>query len=755
MPEQVIVKNKISFTTDSVEKLQNVVCGNHIQEFIDYQKINSSLNAEDSRNLRNSTCEILSYCNPHDAINNIQTTHLVVGYVQSGKTMSFTSLIELALDNNYKIVIVLAGINTNLLKQTDERLGEDLICGDSKNHKFFKLHKNPNADQANEIVRNLKINGAIVIINVLKHPSRINDVAKIFKNSDIKTRLNNETVLIIDDEADQASLNNFGRANSKVSEEDAQKLSSTYEAILNLRNQLPGNSYVQYTATPQANILINTMDMLSPKTHTVLIPGKGYCGGKLFFGYGTEGKKYGMSLIQVIPEDEVFNSRQNVLQEIPSSLKYALMLHIWAVIINTKHYDHMPQMSMMAHTDVTLIWNATFHKWINDTLSEWSDIFESQGCNVKKYILEEQFHNAYNEATKLYNDDKTLDFKELKVYIPDVLNDTHVYLITGETNDSEKLDWDQHCSNILVGAQMLNRGFTVKNLTTTYMPRYSLGVTNADTIEQRCRFFGYKEKYIRSCRVFLPQISINNYIDYIDSEEELRAIMAETNSLDQCGHKILSYPKLKPTRSNILPSSIVTSKLSGMKEFTPYESVSIMNHNLTVIDAFINEYKDISRPYNQDQYNYSSYNSNGYRVHSSFRVPIDIAVRFLKKLEFCDTTDYMARGDTARYLLFMKESGILTEVEVINMSEGKFKERTLDPCSHQLVSSSNNDSNIFNGPSNSTDRNSYLGDRAMYVNDTITIQLHHLSLINFNGQKAATIAIHYPSHLSVRYTTTC
>lgn len=752
MAEQVIIKPHISSAQDDVVVLQDVTCGNHIQEFLEYQKNESGLNDEGLMNLRSSACDILSYCNPHNAVNNPPTTHLVVGYVQSGKTMSFTSLIELALDNKYKVVVVLAGITTNLLQQTDDRLGEDLVCGKDKNYRYFKLHKNPAANKVAEIARNLKLKDSIVIINVLKHAGRISNVTDIFLNHEIKELLKNETVLIIDDEADQASLNSFGRVNSKADDEEALKMSSTYEAIFDLRNSLPGNSYVQYTATPQANILINTMDMLSPKTHTLLKPGKGYCGGKLFFGIGEEGKRFGEGLIKIIPEDEVFNAKQNPLADIPPSLEEALMLQVWAVIINTRILDNVSQLSMMVHTDVTLEWNAQFYDWINSTLNDWSETFDSDGFSVKRYKLEERFKQTYTEAVKFYQTD-SFDYQELKEYIPEVLCDTHVYLITGDTKDMEELNWKLFSSNILVGAQMLNRGFTVKNLATTYMPRYTTGATNADTIEQRCRFFGYKEKYIKSCRVFLPQISVDNYKHYIDSEEELRAIMSETKSLEQCGHKILSYPKLRPTRANVLPASVVTTSLKGLKEFSPYNNISMMGYNKSLIDTFATDFSAITQPFKRDQYNYSDY--EGDRCHSAFRVPVDIAIKFLKMMQFGSTKDIRAKGDTIRYLAYLRDSGVISDIVFINMSEGRYKRRRLDTVGHNLVSSNGKASSIFNGPSNASDKKHYLGDRAMIVDETVTIQLHHITFENIPGTQTATIAINYPAGLSVQYIKTC
>lgn len=79
--------------------------------------------------------------------------------------------------------------------------------------------------------------------------------------------------MIIDDEADQASLNGYAYKNSKNHSEnweDDAEFTSTYRAILKLRSILPNHSYVQYTATPQGPLLISLLDLLSPKYHTVL-----------------------------------------------------------------------------------------------------------------------------------------------------------------------------------------------------------------------------------------------------------------------------------------------------------------------------------------------------------------------------------------------------------------------------------------------------------------------------------------------------
>ena len=210
--------------------------------------------------------------------------------------MSFTGLTALAKDNGYRVVIYLAGTKNNLLDQTSKRLRKDLIGKNGANNDFYKIHPNPTTSDLDDIVGNLEsIDEPIVLLPILKHYDHILKVKEIVENSEFVEMMQNETVLIIDDEADQASLNSYGRKNSKNGEDEK---SRTYDAILKLRAALPGNTYIQYTATPQANILISMQDILSPKSHTLLTPGEGYIGGKLFFGKGPEGALYRGALIK-------------------------------------------------------------------------------------------------------------------------------------------------------------------------------------------------------------------------------------------------------------------------------------------------------------------------------------------------------------------------------------------------------------------------------------------------------------------------
>ena len=119
--------------------------------------------------LRRETIEILSHCtNPNkDAVQSI--TNLVVGYVQSGKTMSFTTLSALAHDNGFRIIIYFAGTKNNLLAQTTKRLRKDLV-NNGANGNYYKLFENPSSTEVQRIRNALRMTSKpTILITVLKH----------------------------------------------------------------------------------------------------------------------------------------------------------------------------------------------------------------------------------------------------------------------------------------------------------------------------------------------------------------------------------------------------------------------------------------------------------------------------------------------------------------------------------------------------------------------------------------------------------
>src|SRR5438128_781350 len=100
----------------------------------------SKLTPQEKQTLLDETVVLLSNCNPPTKEGN--ATGIAIGYVQSGKTMSFTTLTALAVENGFRIVIYFAGIKLNLLEQTTKRLKKDLLT-ETENARNYKVYQSP------------------------------------------------------------------------------------------------------------------------------------------------------------------------------------------------------------------------------------------------------------------------------------------------------------------------------------------------------------------------------------------------------------------------------------------------------------------------------------------------------------------------------------------------------------------------------------------------------------------------------------
>lgn len=190
-----------------------------------------------------------------------QQTGLVIGYIQSGKTMSFEAVIALARDNAYQIVIVITGSSRPLFHQSNTRLQHDLGLDNYRARRWVQFSNPSNDSTTLQTITDVLDDWRdattpeeykkTVLITVLKHHIRLNTLAELMRS----LNLQGASVLIIDDEADQASLNN---------EVTQGQQSTTYRRLMELRQIFSNHTYLQYTATPQAPLLINIIDSLSP-----------------------------------------------------------------------------------------------------------------------------------------------------------------------------------------------------------------------------------------------------------------------------------------------------------------------------------------------------------------------------------------------------------------------------------------------------------------------------------------------------------
>ena len=725
MAEQISIIGKSQETNHRFSK---TIIGERTQSFIETQ---TKLDDEGKINVISEAQNILSHCISPGVKENI--TNIAVGYIQSGKTLSYTTLSALAADNNFRIIIYLTGVTTSLNNQTYGRIQNDLNVNESDWYAIFEDNpKNIDSD-VNEVAKYLKYSSCTLLFPAMKQQQHINRLTKIFGNYKIKDLLQNIGVLIIDDEADQASFNTYAKKNRDKKDWEEDEQSRIYSCILKLRLAFPSLSYVQYTATPQAAFLIDSNDELSPRYHTVLTPGNGYTGGKTFF----RNSKY--SLVQEIKD--VYDRKNN--SAYPNSLDNALLQFLVSVsiLVYIKRSREIKSLSMMIHPDGSIYSNEFFYKGVKSKLELWLDTINLIDGDLGKETLIQQFKEAYDEISK-YDSDRP-SFKEVLKHLGSVLLKTKLHLVQSkvETIDvapENDIKWETASSHILVGANILNRGFTVENLSMTYMPRTTKGKATADTIEQRCRFFGYKSKYIEYCRVYLPLKSIEEYKAYVNHEEIMHSTLKKCSSLKEYADKLSLLhlsDNLNPTRENILSSSLVRSKMSGWRSMG---SIAYREHNKIVIERLLSEVKNSFEVMNPEMVNLM-------RKHRFVRVEIQSFIEYFKMIQYGDMPNLARKIATIQYLHYLNEKANLQFVYLIEMAyeleKNSLRKRSLTDGKPMLMMGR-------------TPKDNLPGDNAFKFEDSICFQVHHYTLINSEWDSHKdfySFAVYYPDQFSTSY----
>lgn len=471
-------------------------------------------------------------------------TGLVVGYVQSGKTMSFETVISLARDNNYGLVIVLAGTKNNLRDQSEKRLKKDLGIDDGEN---WYHYPNPTANNHKTqidpkiIAWKKKPTKKAILITVLKHGGHLENLANLVK----KLSVSDVPALIIDDESDQASLNTQS-AKIRSGKVAPSEMSTTYEKICKLRDVLPHHSYLQYTATPQANLLLAQADLLNASFAELVTPGEAYTGGKSFFGKNT-------ALIRDIPSQEV-PGPTNILKAPPKSLLSALRFFLLACAHHAKTRERKKDRnrSMMIHPAMATTSHTHYMDWLDKSLKALKLLVESKYEN-KIDDVAELFQIEYDSLQKTFPKIKPLN-DLIFAMVEEVFSELNHVVVNG-TKDAEKsIDWKATPYWILVGGAKLDRGYTVEGLCVTYMPR-PLGTSPAaDTLQQRARFFGYKKAYLGLCRVFVQNNVRLAFTEYVEHEEFVREALDNSRGkpLTEWRRDFVLTSMLKATRANVV-----------------------------------------------------------------------------------------------------------------------------------------------------------------------------------------------------------
>lgn len=510
------------------------------------------------------TCEqILARCaNPNETNEaDRKKKGLVVGDVQSGKTTNYMGVINLAFDYGYKIVVILAGSTNSLRLQTQKRTDacaigaiSDTICGEtiytgigSEKRDFFVV---PFTDQAEDF-KSYVNKGNHIPINTIKKPvilvvkkvksilenvcERLQSEIEKYQTNDETTSVNSKSLLIIDDEADSASVNTSANPD---------KPSAINKCIRDIFNKFPTATYLGYTATPFANVFIqpdNDEDGYSdlfPKDFIFLLEApSNYYGGWRFFPQ--EGETLPKCIRRLEPTEPDFlpvsHKRDYKYRCLAESLKKAILKFIIDNVIRTLRGQTKEHRSMMINISRFNDVQRQILERVNEYVTLVKNAIEQLCCGeFSDFIANEEMKKMYDifMHDPIYDEIRTQEsFKwgALQKRLYDEIKAFQIVVINARNGDikfgssGKRFDYDDYKDTgarvIAIGGMVLSRGLTLEGLMTSY---YSRNAGTYDTLLQMCRWFGYRPDYEDLCSIYLSNENIQRFRSALEAVDDMK-----------------------------------------------------------------------------------------------------------------------------------------------------------------------------------------------------------------------------------------
>lgn len=570
---------------------------------------------------------------------------LVVGHVQSGKTANMEALMAMCADHGWNMFIVLSGSIENLRLQTLRRMEKDLNregnliwCGIEHPSK-----KSSYGQRAQDLSFGISSSKRFFTV-CLKNASRLKKLIEWIHEN--KAAHDQMKILIIDDEADQASISNTA-VDAKAAEKERKGINKLIVDLVNDQHHKGETSskgkalainYVMYTATPYANFLNEaTPESLYPHDFIwTLKTSDEYIGPNQIYGTSDPEFSDGLDIKRIISQDDldiISEIYDYSTSEVPKSMKDAVCWFICAVAV-MRYCGYDKSISMLVHTSQKQV----CHDAVAEVLSAWinkertlgliercAEVYDREIHEISKQNWLLQFAGGYGVDENEIRDYPSFD--KITPYISELLKDSmkHIkmdeegdlqyhaglHLVidncskNGVSNDDDyvRLAYPEPGSDnfpkpapafIIVGGSTLSRGLTIEGLVSTFFLRASC---QADTLMQMGRWFGYRRGYELLPRVWMTEDTIEKFRFLseleVDLRRDLKKFMLEGVSPDQYGPRILLSPKvswLRLTSRNHMKNAVnAEMNYSGAKpQTTIFEnSVVKQQQNIEITEDFL------------------------------------------------------------------------------------------------------------------------------------------------------------------------
>jgi hypothetical protein len=457
------------------------------------------------------------------------TRGLVVGHIQSGKTGNMAAVIAKAADTPFKFFLVLAGMTDSLRHQTQARLDRDVV--ETAPDRWYRWTE-ADAEVAGAVVKGdfkhpaaggFAFDNRKQLAVVKKNAGVLRRVLAKLKNTDDAT-LRSTPFLIIDDECDQASVN------SAALQTAVTRINGYIRDIL---AKLPRASYVGYTATPFANVLIDPRidpdrpEDLYPRSfiHALRRPAA-YFGTERLFGRDAldgeqAGQDDGLDMIRIVPPEELSRLRPaagadfsfDVTPSLADAIRYFLMVTA-ARQVRGQTAEHS---TMLVHTSVL----NSVHRSAARAITPFVAQLAADLSSSDSLLFEELATVWQRESDRVLAEEfdrQPVPFSTIQPLLASVARSLEVKV--ENWTSTSRIDYSVPGRRFLViGGNVLARGLTLEGLSVSFFLRSS---SQYDTLMQMGRWFGYRSGYEDLPRVWMEDSVRQHFFDLAGVEAEVR-----------------------------------------------------------------------------------------------------------------------------------------------------------------------------------------------------------------------------------------
>lgn len=543
---------------------------------------------------------------------------VLLGLIQSGKTRAFLGVMAKCFDEGYDVAVVLTKNSVALVEQTIKRLKSEFELPIASNKLFvWDVIKLQNLDHLTGYILKNKV--IFVVKKEMKNMGKLHDIF------DEVPQLKDKNILIIDDEADQASVSFV----SDKSKDDGMDFAKIAKSLSEFRIHLKGrNSFLQVTATPyslylQPEDLELSGEETAPNrpafTH-LLHPHPAYVGGVYYFEDSLDPESTAYYVFNNVSDQQIdylngkskstqtYNKRSlsNVLKtDNFKSLKEAVISYLVGGSIRQIQEEDASNIwakdyasAFVLHTSVGKAIHTQQKHLVESILEQLNQLSEVELHSYLKYA----YHRLEISLSLVKAKVPTLD--EVVAKVKDALENNFVgiTIVNSENQVAELLGDDGQLRldnpfNIFIGGQTLDRGITIDHLIGFYYGRNPKSF-QMDTVLQHSRMYGSRSekdlavtRFYTSARVYGAMRNMHLFDQDLreniekDPEAGVRFIAKQGTAIKPCG-----------------PNKIKASSVISFKEYSRFLPIGFQTKSKTNIQKIVTEIDDLIKTILDENY---------------------------------------------------------------------------------------------------------------------------------------------------------